>query len=334
VLDGRAQPALIENPCLVGLLDRPGWPSEVELRRLARAPAYRGGFDVYEWYPSERPRAVWLGQELSVRGQAMLIFRRRAAEHALVVGAAGAERYGMLAAILAGSALNYGPDDQRYVIVDRGIPEAPWSEALRQVYDFVLGPAGFQTVFAREDAEIEALLGGLLAELDRRRGLDEQELGAEPSIFVVMAELDRVAALRRRAGAYGLADTPLGERLARLYAEGGPLGMHLVLSFGGLRSLVQVIDERRGLFHFRHRVALQMAEDDSYTFVRSREAALLQAAGPKPVCGLYVDAETGRGGRFKPYSWAPDETGDSPPLAEQLRAIGAALAERTGVAVR
>lgn len=39
-------------------------------------------------------------EQLNVRGQAMVVFRRRVAENALVVGGANAARYGMLAALI------------------------------------------------------------------------------------------------------------------------------------------------------------------------------------------------------------------------------------------
>ena len=60
--------------------------------------------------------------------------------------------------------------------------------------------------------------------------------------------------------------------------------------------------ERRGLLNFRHRVALQMSEDESLTFVRSRKAAQLQSEGPSPVAALYLDVENDQTLRFKPYS--------------------------------
>lgn len=333
VLDGRARPTLLDNPYLAALARLPGWPEPDELRALAAAPTRAGGFGLAEWFPSEQPRAAWLGRELSVRGHAPLVFRRRIAEHALVVGAANAERYTMLAAIVVGTALSAPPEAQRYAIADRGVPDAPWADLLRQVYDFVLGPGGFPTIFARESVEVESLLDGLMAELERRRRLTEAELAAKPSLLIPMTELDRVEGLRRRVGGSGLTTGERGLRLARLAVEGASLGLHLVLSFASLPALSTVLDERRLLPHFRHRVALPMSEDDSHVLVRSRRAAQLAADGCAPIRALYADLATDRAIRFTPYSCSPDPNGGSS-LADQLRAIGAGLARRTGVGAR
>ncbi len=58
----------------------------------------------------------------------------------------------------------------------------------------------------------------------------------------------------------------------------------------------------RMLLNFRHRVALQMSEDESLTLMRSRKAAQLQNEGPQPVAALYLDVENDASLRFKPYS--------------------------------
>lgn len=333
VLDGRTRPTLLENPYLAGLARAPGWPDRERLRALAVAPLRVGGLGLADWFPSEQPRVAWLGRELNARGHAPLVFRRRVGEHALVVGAANAERYAMLAAILVGTALSAPREAQRYAVADRGAPDAPWAELLHQVYDAVLGPVGFPTVFARESVEVEALLDGLVAELERRRGLREAELAGEPSLIVLMTELDRVEGLRRRIGGAGLATGERSLRLARLANEGASLGLHLVLSFESLRALSSVMDERRVLAQFRHRVALPMCEDDSHVFVRGRGAARLRPVGDRPTLALYADALTDRAVRFVPFSSAQDPNGGLP-LAEQLRIVGAALAARTRLSVR
>ncbi|MBX2998822.1 MAG: hypothetical protein KF893_09960 [Caldilineaceae bacterium] len=44
--------------------------------------------------------------------------------------------------------------------------------------------------------------------------------------------------LRRQVGSYGMAtESALGEQFARLYVEGPPMGIHLLLSFSGVRAL-------------------------------------------------------------------------------------------------
>jgi S-DNA-T family DNA segregation ATPase FtsK/SpoIIIE len=116
---------------------------------------------------------------------------------------------------------------------------------------------------------------------------------------------------------YTMSESLLGQKLNRLLVEGPPVGVHLILSFSGVRPMTHVVDERRSLLNFRHRVALQMSEDESLMFVRSRRAAQLQADGPVPVCALYMDVEHDKVVRFKPYTI--ESTID---FAEQLHTLG------------
>jgi S-DNA-T family DNA segregation ATPase FtsK/SpoIIIE len=200
---------------------------------------------------------------------------------------------------------------------------------LQAACDSVLSQAGYPTRFSQEAAKAELFLNELSDELDHRKDLSEQALALEPSIFVMMTELDGIEALRRKTDSYGgTVEPPLGELLRKLYLEGPPLGIHLILSFSGVRPMANVVDERRGLIHFRHRVALQMSEDDSHTFTRSRKASQLQIEGPMPVCALYLDLESDKAVRFKPYSSDAAIVAQNESLLDQLRAIGAGLADR------
>jgi len=330
VFDGKAQPNLIDNPYLTSLLRRHTWPTAQELEDFARDAVETGGLGIVDWFYAEHPRVVWLGQQFNVRGQAMMVFRRRVSENALIVGSANAARYGMLAASIVSLSINTKPVETQFVILDRSISGSLWSGVLQVAYASVLLPAGFVAEFSRESAKIEDILNTLISELDKRRDMNEDDLASVPSIFVVMTELDRIEAMRRKPDAYGgLADSPLGEKLRRLYFEGSPLGIHLLLSFSGVRPMVNVIDERRGLVNFRHRVALQMSEDESHTFARNRKASQLQLEGPLPICALYLDLESDKSIRFKPYSSESSGVTQDESLVDQLLIIGNELAGRS-----
>ena len=322
VFDGKAQPNLLENPHVSSLLHHPTWLSSDQFEILARRPIYDDGLDIPDWFAAEHPLVAWLGQEFSVRGQAMVVVRRRIAENLMVIGGANAARFGMLAAILTSFALNADPAMAHFEIVDRSVPGTAWHPTLETVAKTTLQPAGFSVGFHRDNQAIPDLLDRLVTELNRRRGLQEAELLHEPSLFVLMADLDRADELRRRADTYGMSETPLGEQLNRICVEGSSLGIHLILSFSGVRPMSHVIDERRGLLNFRHRVALQISEDESLTLVRSRKASQLQIEGSVPVCALYLDVENDRTVRFKPYS-----TEATIPFDEQLQRIGTRLME-------
>lgn len=322
IFDGKAQPNVIENPYVSYLTRQPAWLTPEEFERLARRPVYDEGLDIIDWFAAEHPKVAWLGQDFSVRGQARVVFRRRASENVVLIGGANAARYGMLASVIASLALNGSPAQLEFVIFDRSIPGTAWNPTLRTATDLILKPSSYQVSLFQDSTDASTVLDQILAELDRRHGLTEVRLGQEPTLFCILTELDRIDDLRRRADTYGMTETPLGQKLNRICVEGPSLGIHSVLSFSGVRPMSSVLDERRGLLHFRHRVALQMSEDESLTLVRSRKAAQLQLEGPAPICALYMDVEHDRSLRFKPYSI--ESTID---INDQLAAIGRRVAE-------
>ena len=73
---------------------------------------------------------------------------------------------------------------------------------------------------------------------------------------------------------------------------------------------------------------LAMGEDFSHRLVRSRRAALLQAAGPTPICALYFDLESDRAVRFKPYSVLPEPGQPETGILYEVAQIGDALGSR------
>lgn len=317
VFDGIAQPNLIENPQLIKILETPGWMTPKQWQDVARKSIHEGGLNIPDWFSAERPAVMWLGQEFSVRGQAMISTRRRHSENLLIIGSNYANRYGMLVGILTSLAVNADPKNITFTIFDRSMAETQWCEVLQNTTEYVLHPAGFQVEFTRDRKKLPTIIDNLLQEIDRRIELDDEERLQQSSIFVLMTELDQVDEIRRKNDGYGLTDSPLGKKLQRLYTEGSRLGIHLILSFSGLRPMINVIDERQGLVNFRHRVALQMSEDESFTFMRNRNASRLQIDGSKPICALYMDSENEKSVRFKPYSTEPDI-----PLVEQLAQVG------------
>ncbi len=329
IFNGKAQPNILDNPYLSRLLRHRDWMTADELAEFARQPIETGGLGIIDWFAEEHPRAVWIGQQFNVRGQAMIVFRRRVAENAMIIGGLNAARYGMLAAIVTTIAANVEPASSRFAVFDRSIAGSQWNGLLQSVIESILVPTGFSIQFSKEAAKAESFLVNLVSELDRRKAMPEENLVREPSTFAIMTELDTIETLRRKPDEYGgLMSSPSGEALRRLYTEGPPLGMHLILSFSGVRPMAYVVDERRGLINFRHRVALQMSEDDSHTFTRSRKAAQLQLDGPTPVCALYADVENDSTVRFKPYSSDPSLAAQNEFLIDQIRIIGETLSSR------
>ncbi len=328
VFDGQTQPHLLENAQFTALLDPQTWPTVEYMEAYARKSELEGGLGIANWYTAEHPRVIWLGQEFTVHGQAKAILRRRTAENMLIVGGAHAPRYGMLAATLASLSVSGQPANTQVIIIDRCIPATPWSDTLKTVYDNILYPTGFSSYFSHNSAVVDPLLDDLLLELTQRQRLSEKILTHLASIFVMITEPDRVELLRRKADAYGLTDSPAGEKLGRLLVEGPPVGIHMILSFTDMCSLAHVLDDHTSFVHFRHRVALQMSEDESFTFVHSRKASQLQVDGPIPICALYLSTENNTAVRFKPYSIDTHTAELQSTFMEHIQQIGKRLLQR------
>jgi S-DNA-T family DNA segregation ATPase FtsK/SpoIIIE len=326
VFDGKEQPNLTENPLLNHLLEYPTWLSSGDLATWARKDSHQGGLGMAEWYAAENPHVLWLGQEYSVRGQATILTRRSQNENILFAGGSNPARYGMLAASLASLATVNSPKEIHFSVIDRSMPGSQWSETLSQVCEYVLKPSGFTYQFTKDGKDTSDFINRLVSELDRRLVLgkeNDQPVSHLPSIFFVLTDADKINELTRVDDGYGSTDSPLGKELRRLYVEGSSLGIHLIVSFASFGAMKAILDERRGLSKFRHRIALQMSDDESFSFVRSREAARLQRDGQLPISALYLDDASNRSVRFKPYS-----TETTLSLVEQLQNIGRQLQER------
>lgn len=327
IFDGKKQPSILDNPQFSRLLVMEQWPTSSEIEKMARKPLWENGFNIPGWFAGEYPHVAWLGQDFSVRGQATVVLRRRVTENIMMVGNANSERYGMLAGFIASLALNAPPPNTRFVLIDCGIPGTPWSEALSEVHNLVLSAAGFDSTLVKQPHQVESVVQELVAEVEHRQSISSGKREDQPEVFVIASELDRVDALRQQVGSYGMVATPANERFARIYSEGPPLGIHLLLSFSGIRPMASIVDEREGIIHFRHRIATQMSDDASHTLFRDREAARLQEEGPVPVSALYFDVEGDRKTRFKPYTIKQQIDEDD--MFEQLRKIGEQLASRS-----
>jgi S-DNA-T family DNA segregation ATPase FtsK/SpoIIIE len=306
VCDGQAQPLLIENPFVQAELRRrlPYTPKERET--VARTPHHGGGLATDDWYTGERPFAMWLGQEFNVNGHARLILRRRPGEAAVIVGGSHAARYGMFASMLFSVALASDPGSVRVVLVDRSIPDTPWHGTLDEAAR-TLTAHGFAVSYDRGGPQADRLIFEIADEVARRRAMTEEHLLHEPSVFVFIADADRVRSLERQPGRLGLEETELGRKLQTILLEGPSAGVHPILGFSGFMPMTRALDPRR-LEQFRHRIALQVSEDDSFSLVRTRKAAQLQAHGQTPIAALYCDIIGGKENRFKPY--AVDERTD------------------------
>ena len=172
------------------------------------------------------------------------------------------------------------------------------------------------------------------AELRRRSALSEAALADEPSIVLVLAQPDRVVALQRVPDAFGRTESELGTCLRQVLVRGSSLGIHVIMAATSLGVLRSVLTDKVIQTEIRHRVVLQMPEDDSFVLVRSAQASRLQSDGPRPIAALTFDSHQQSAVRFKPYCLASgDDTGirqAGTDLVDQIVAIARQLGGRLG----
>lgn len=302
IFHGDQQPGLLESPNIIHLLERPTWPTTEELEAYARKDVNQGGLGVNDWFASETPLAAWIGQEFNVRGYSKTIFRRRSTENMCLIGSNNDTRYGMLGSILTTLSLNTAPSKMRFFIADYSIKGTDWNSVLSEVFERALKPADFEVTFARDEQAIMQMLEILVTEKEQRQVMNELERSSLPSLIVLATDIERVQSLKRQPDRFGMAESSSGEILRRLCIEGSSLGIHIILSFASWSAFCQILDDKKSLPFFRHRIALQMSEDDSFYFIKSRDASQLQTQGDRPICALYSDTEANRKVKFKPYT--------------------------------
>jgi len=302
LLDGSEQPELADNLQLNTLFaSHPQRPNEDQWIEYANKPQHLGGLNESEWYPIERPSVFWLGKEMNIHGQARVVFRRRANEHMLLVGDSNEARSGMLAYLVAQMPVNASPEQYQVHLLDRSIKGSQWYG--------VMGAANQQALnnsasFSEKFSDFAVHLDAVAAELDKRRAMDEEDMLAEPSIFIVINEAQRVKELVKQDNAYGMKEYAEGSanHFAALLEHGSEYGIHLIFSFDNVRSVSKAFD-RNDIEGVRHKVALQMSEEDSFRLLKTRDAAKLQADGKKPIYALHIDQMQNRPSKFKPYCY-------------------------------
>lgn len=301
VFEGDSAPNLDENPELMGLLSRKVEPADV-IQKIARIEERDGGFGKPEWNMSENPKICWLGQEFNVYGQSSLVLRTRKMENLLILGDRNASRYGMLVSSLVSLVSTTDKNDISFYIYDRSTPGTDWNPYLKRLALDVLSPAGYKTTFSNKVKDVEVGLRELNSELDKRLALDQDDRMDLKPIVLVITEPEDIEALNQTLDNNGFkSDSELGAILTRLAISGSAAGIYVVLSSSGVISIQNVISKKQ-FTYFRHRVSLQISEQESFDFLQSRVGSTLQQHGDIPTVAYYADMNGNTKIRFKPYS--------------------------------
>lgn len=304
LFNGKAQPILNENPQFIHLIEKhKNRPTADQWQTFAQTPEHQSGFGEPEWYRGEVPSVFWLGQEFNIHGQCKVVLRRRQEENVLIVGESSEARLGLLSAALACTSVNHVSTEACSYVIDRSVAGSPWNGVLNKVCGQLTKSNGSNCHFGSENQDFAQYLADITEQLQQRTQLPENEILHLPTIYFFIFDAQRISGLEKIAGRHGIKESSeLGKLLENILQKGPELGIHTFLSVNGVRPLQQFIDNNT-LTLFRHKIALQMSEEESFSLLRSRHAASLQENGKKPIMAMYANAATGIELRFKPYCY-------------------------------
>lgn len=324
VLDGDGQPQLDDSVACRRLLDADRWRPPIELENLAHLDRRSGGLGWPGWAAADRPVMCLLGQPFRVGDDAVAVLGRRPHEHVCVISASPAARRAVLASALATACVQLPPAELAITVIDLG----PGGRDTGSVVGALVTGArscGYEVATALGDRAAEDALSAAEAEMSRRQSLPEAERRAQPSLVVVVDDLDRAPAAQRVPDDFGADDSALGACLGRIVEGGASCGVHVIAGFSSLAAVTAVMAEKRLQRGFRHRVATQMSEDDSFAAVGSSRASQLSRQGLLPVTALHFDHADNRSVEFRPYGGDSDSDAR---LAGRLPGVFAQLAVR------
>ena len=319
VLDGNRQPDA--RVLLPFSADLQPISSASELQHVARASLLEGGFGTPDWVAADRPLLLPCGRALDVRGQVAAVLARGPDANVLLVGDDTPVRLGMLATMCtAVAALAAHGAAAQLLVADLSREGTDWFGLLPRLLEELRGRGLDADLVASEAATSEAISAATL-EVERRVALTDREVLDEPSLVVVLHDPDRVGDLVMVEDDFGPEPSKLGRVLLELLRNGPRVGVHVVVSIAAMGSFRALLPDR-SVGSFRHRVGLQMSEDDAFSLMTEPTPARLAEREP-PTLGAYMDSRRGSAERFVPPSLEMD-------LAEPNDALLASLAAALG----
>ena len=305
LLDGSGQPKLSENLQLEMLYQlHPQRANEQQWIKFANRSEHLQGLGEQEWYPVEKPACFWLGREMSIHGQARVILRRRPNENLIIVGDSNEARSGMLSYLISQLPINHSKGDFQVHFLERAIKGSPWHGIMSRAIDRCIEG---DTQYHEKFSDFQNDLVNIKAEFDNRKSMPEESILSQPSIYIVINEAQRAPELQKQSGRYGVKEHgDVGEIITELLEDGSEYGIHLIFSFDNVRSINKAFD-RSDIDLFKHKIALQMSEDDSFALIKTRHAALLQHSVKIPVYALYANQSQSQPVKFKPYCFNGNE---------------------------
>lgn len=282
VFEGNVPAKLSNNRELQALIDSTCWPT------LAGIPK------------------VWLGEPVEIKPHTAAEFRRQSRSNLLIVGQDEETAFGMLTSAVIGLCVQHPPDAAQFYVIDLSSLDMTWAG----VFDYLTEnmPHSFQLVGTRGISEVLNNVEALLVE---RSQLEEREAQQLPSVYLVIGGLHRARDLRR-TDRYTQSD--MATRLSRICAEGPEFNIHSLLWSNTYTSLENIF-ERSEIAEFDLRVAMQMSQDESASFLGSVEASGLG----EDRAYFYDEDKSPKPEKFRPYAL---------PTSEEIAKVAARLKAR------
>lgn len=249
-------------------------------------------------FNSKKGVFAWLGEPIEMKEPTAALFKRQSRSNLVVLGQNEYEQscVSMLMASIASIAIQQPPETAQFFIVNLADPEANWSQL----------PDVFKSSFPHHaelisKAQLNAKLSELNALIEKRA--TEAVSSNHCSIYLVILGLHRERNLRRtESGSRFSKPDPSAkisdaDLLSKICKEGSAYGIHCLLWCDTYSSFERVF-QRNDIDEFSLRVALQMSESDSRSFIDSDAANRL---GTQRAI-LFDDEKHGRLEKFRPYS--------------------------------
>jgi DNA segregation ATPase FtsK/SpoIIIE, S-DNA-T family len=245
--------------------------------------------------PSARPRAAraWLGAPNSIKGPTEAVFQRQSGSHLLVVGQSAERSLSMLAITMVSIAAQYPVGEVEFVVLDPHASEAAADGIFQQLAAILP-----QRVRVGGPAEAGELMSGLGADLAARTPTSGRDA---PEVFLLVHDLQRFKALRPEDDfKFSMDDEPAAvspsKAFSDLLGEGGPCGMHVIVSTDTWNNVSRWIP-RKLMAEFEMRVLFQMSANDSANLIDSPAATTLGLHR-----ALFHNEHLGTLETFRPYA--------------------------------
>ena len=241
---------------------------------------------------------AYLGEPIEMKEPTAAIFKKQSRSNLLVLGQNEYEQscVSMLTAGIASIAIQHPPEAARFIILNLADPSAEWSQL----------PEIFKKSFPHKidlitKNQFNEKLSDLVTLTERKA--TETTPTHEAAVYLLILGLHRERNLRKVDGGFKLTKPDAAkvlsgaELLSKICRESSAYGIHCLIWCDTFSNFERVF-QRNDIDEFSLRVAMQMSESDSRSFLDSDDASRL--GNHRAI--FFDDEKNGRLEKFRPYS--------------------------------